>query len=244
MNSLKKNFIVDTTEVDPKQNYKAYSFLSSTQEAASNHANTLGFGYNQLIKENYAWVLSRQRVVFQRVPKWQEKVSMTTWHKGMNGIFAIRDFILESEEGSPLILSTSSWLIINLETRRMQRTENIFGVLANDSINRRDAIPQTCEKLISPKNLEFCRKHTVLYSDLDMNLHTNNAKYLEWALDCIPAEILLNREIAEFQINFSHETRINDNIDLYLSSPSDNSFFVEGKNGETLIFQIIIKLKP
>ncbi len=244
MNSLKKFFTVDSTEVDPNQNYKAYSFLCSAQEAASNHANILGFGYDQLIKNNLAWVLSRQKIVFIRAPKWQEKVSITTWHKGMNGIFAIRDFIIESEDGSPLVLSTSSWLIINLETRKMQRAENAFGVIAKDSINDKDAIAQPCEKLISPKESVICRKHTVLYSDLDMNLHTNNAKYLEWALDCIPVETLLNKEIAEFQINFTHETRIEDTIDLYLSSPSDNAFFVEGKNGETTIFQTIIKLKP
>ncbi len=243
MDKFQKKFIIESAEADSKKNYKIYSFLCATQEIANNHATSLNFGYNQLINDNCAWVLSRLKAQYITSPKWQEEVNMSTWHKGVNGIFSIRDFVITNQSGT-LIKCTSSWLILNLESRKIQRIDRFLGDLTTSSSVKESAIECPCEKLTPPSDMRFVRKKEVLYSDIDFNLHVNNAKYMEWALDCIDAKIMIEQDTSEFQINFNHEAKIGDIIDLYIGKVSENDFFIEGKNDNNNIFQTIIKLKP
>jgi medium-chain acyl-[acyl-carrier-protein] hydrolase len=236
---------IESTEVDFNKNYRAYSLMCATQEIANDHACSLQFGYKDLIQFDCVWVLSRMKVIFISHPKWEQKVKLSTWHKGINGIFSLRDFDIRSiEDNSPMVLSTSSWLILNVKNRKMQRVDHILGESALSSASINNAIAQPCQKLISPQNSTYIRSKEVFYSDVDFNLHTNNAKYVEWALDCIDTDMLLNKEIEEYQINFNHESKLHDIIDLFLSLPSDNYYFIDGKIGECNIFQMTIKLKP
>ena len=43
------------------------------------------------------------------------------------------------------------------------------------------------------------------YNDLDMNKHVNSIRYLDWALDCLPTDVLLNHHVKEFSVNYQHE---------------------------------------
>ncbi|MBR5856005.1 MAG: hypothetical protein IKY70_01870 [Bacteroidales bacterium] len=203
--------------VDLRQEIKPYAFLNLTQEIAGNHANRLNFGYNDLKECEQTWVLSRIKVRYNNYPKWQDKITLETWHKGMQSLFGLRDFALLTEEGSQAIVATSSWLIMNSKTRRIERDNNFYN---NPEIlkqaNPRNAIEEPCDRLKSQKEMELKGEHIVKYSDLDALGHTNNAKYAEWTTDCIDSEILENYRIKEFQINFNAETRLGEQIELWL----------------------------
>ncbi len=43
-------------------------------------------------------------------------------------------------------------------------------------------------------------------SDLDMNNHVNNTRYVKWILDSIPIEYHNTMKVNEFEINFLNET--------------------------------------
>ena len=117
--------VVSCYEADSNHNFRPTAMLDLMQEAAGRDASVLGFGYDEMISENTAWVLSRTRVCFHKCPKWRDSVVLKTWHKGANRIFYLRDFLLESPEGELLISATTSWLIIDLATRRMVRNTTL-----------------------------------------------------------------------------------------------------------------------
>ena len=71
-------------ETDAAWRLKPASFMNMAQEAAGCHAVELGFGYDDLIAKNTAWILSRVRVDFLDTPLWREDMTLTTWHKGLN----------------------------------------------------------------------------------------------------------------------------------------------------------------
>ena len=56
-------------DTDAAWRLKPSSFMNLAQEAAGRHAVYLGFGYDDLIKTNTAWILSRVHVVFDDAPK-------------------------------------------------------------------------------------------------------------------------------------------------------------------------------
>ena len=162
-----------------------------------------------------AWVLSRTRVCFHKCPKWRDSVVLKTWHKGANRIFYLRDFLLESPEGELLISATTSWLIIDLATRRMVRNTTLAENFDNSEMG--DAIEEQAGKVMLPKGLEpeLVHTHKVVWSDIDTNGHVNNVKYAVWALDAVDYDILKEKSLKEMLINYDTEVMRDQTVELY-----------------------------
>jgi acyl-ACP thioesterase len=71
------------------------------------------------------------------------------------------------------------------------------------------------------------QKRSVMYSDLDENMHMNNTRYAEWICDLLGYERLHDVQISELQINFLHESDCTRTMELELSEQG-RSFCVCG----------------
>ena len=78
------------------------------------------------------------------------------------------------------------------------------------------------------------KTHKVAYSDIDLVGHTNNARYVAWALDCLEYGGDSIR-VDEVEIVFHHEARPGDEIAL-LKVEKDGWVYVEGRREETPVF--------
>lgn len=229
-------------ETDAAWRLKPASFMNMAQEAAGCHAVELGFGYDDLIASNTAWILSRVRVDFLDTPLWREDMTLTTWHKGLNRLFFLRDFIMTDVNGKERVKATTSWLVMNLETRRLVRDPKLMedGTICTDN-----AIETPADKVQMPKDKEpvFVMNHLVSYSDVDTNGHTNNAMYMHWAMDAVDYEISSQRPVKSFTINFNHETKPGDMVAIskvVVEQEDGRHVFVEGKVGDTSAFCVEI----
>ena len=239
-----QNHKIACYDTDAAWRLKPASFMNLAQEAAGNHAVFLGFGYDDLIKTNTAWILSRVHVEFIDTPLWREDITLTTWHKGLNRLFFLRDFILTDGQGRERVKATTSWLVLNLETRRLVREPGLMeeGTVCTDNV-----IETPADKVSMPKDTEpeFVMEHRVAYSDIDTNGHTNNAMYMQWAMDAVDYELASNRPVKEFTINFNHETKAGDTVSIYrtLVEKEDGIYvYVEGRLPETSAFTVEIIL--
>ena len=188
--------------------------MDLAQEAAGLHAVHLGFGYDDLIKSNTAWILSRVHMEFIDTPMWRDNITLRTWHKGANRLFFLRDFIMTDDKGRERVKATTSWLVLNLETRRLVRDPMLMeeGTVCTENV-----IETPADKVQMPKDMlaEQVLRHTVAYSDVDMNGHTNNAMYMQWAMDAVDYKIASSRPVKEVTINFNHETKAGDVVSIY-----------------------------
>ena len=205
--------------------------MDLAQEAAGLHAVHLGFGYDDLIKKNTAWILSRVNVKFIDTPLWRDDVTLTTWHKGFNRLFFLRDFLMTDKDGKERIKATTSWLVLDLNTRSMVRDPQL---LEDGTICTENAVETPADKVRMPRGMEpeAVYEHVVGYSDVDMLGHANNAMYMQWAMDAVDYEVASTRPVKEFTINFNHETKPGDTVSLYKSRVEDGEdlkVFVEGK---------------
>ena len=205
--------------------------MNYAQEMANRHATILGFGYDDLIASKTAWVLSRMHIRFVDTPMWRDKMTLATWHKGLNRLFFVRDFQMKDEQGNIRVEATTSWIVLNLETRRFVRDPQLIDEGSTCSDN---AIEQPADKIQLPKDVEptYVMNHVVSYSDVDMLGHTNNAMYMHWAMDAVDYEITSTKPLKEFIINFNRETRAGDSVEIYktVQETEDGlSIFVEGK---------------
>jgi len=229
-------------DTDAAWRLKPSSFMNLAQEAAGRHAVYLGFGYDDLIVSNTAWILSRMHIVFTDVPKWRENITLTTWHKGLNRLFYLRDFILTDDQGRERVKATTSWLVLNLETRRLVRDPHLMedGTVCTDN-----AIEAPADKVIMPKDIEpeYVMEHIVAYSDIDTNGHANNAMYMQWAMDAVDYEVASKRAVKEFLINFNHETKPMDHVQMYravVDKEDGCHVFIEGRVNDNSAFCVEI----
>lgn len=233
------DILVKCYEVDSAQRLKPTAFMDMAQEMAYQAAAAMKFGYDELIVKNMAWVLSRMRFRFLKAPVWGDEVEIRTWHRGAFGPFFVRDFEVLDKEGRRMIEATSSWVIIDVDSRRMARPEE---VLPKEDTSCSDfAIETPAGKVMMPRGVEpeLVITHKVAYSDIDLVGHTNNARYVAWALDCLEyGESGI--QVEEVEIVFHHEARPGEEISLYLAQ-KDGWTFVEGRREDVQVFCVRIR---
>ena len=231
MNRLTEQYTIPCYDTDASWRLKPVSFMNYAQEMANRHANILGFGYDDLIASKTAWVLARMNIRFVNLPLWRDNVSLTTWHKGLNRLFFVRDFQMKDAQGNICVEATTSWIVLNLETRRFVRDPKLMdeGTVCQDH-----AIEQPADKVVIPKDIEaeYVMDHVVSYSDVDMLGHTNNAMYMHWAMDAVAYEITSQKPLKEVTINFNREARAGEIVSIYrtvVESEGQLHVYVEGK---------------
>ena len=191
------------------------------QDIAWEHASILGFGYEHLKKDQQFWVLSRLLVKIDRRPNWGEDFTLETWSRGTDGFFGYRDFNFVDKAGKNIIQATSSWLVLDLESKRIVRLsefdnfpkyeESAFGINAG--------------KVKSPKNDDVPDFTPVRFNEIDINQHFNSGRYLERIIDSYSFEFHEKNELVEFEVNFMKEGMPSDKLAVKKQIAEGNNHF-------------------
>ena len=201
---------------DRKYDLKPGSFMDIAQEMAMDGAEKLGFGYSKLFPLRMAWVLSRMHVHYVDAPKWCDDGTVYTWHRGVDGLFYRRDY--EYKVGDRLcIAATSSWVIINLDTRALEHPEVMAELAGSDPQDEAMALPSSAPRIRMPRGItpEKARDHVVAYSDVDFNGHANNTRYIAWVMDCVDPEVAYSRPVKDVYINYSKEIYAGETVQIF-----------------------------
>ena len=65
-NKFTETFRLPCYDTDALGRMKAFAFMNYAQEAANEHAELMGFGYDTLIKNRVVWILSRFHLHFDQ----------------------------------------------------------------------------------------------------------------------------------------------------------------------------------
>lgn len=200
-------FTVRAYEVDPEGRASIQSICNYLQETAGIHATRLGAGVEQLMEQRLTWFLSRLHVQLDDYPTWRNELRVETWPSGISGLLATRDFLLFDGD-RPLGRATSAWLLIDIERRRPIRPPAFLTSLKRPA--RPPALPHVFDKIRGPSHTDGGSRFRVRYSDLDVNRHVNNVRYVEWAVESVPKEVLERSALESIDISFSSETNFGD----------------------------------
>ena len=114
---------VRSYEIDVRGLARPLTILNYLQDAAGEHAARLGVSVPVLLRKNLTWVLSRYHVHFHSFPPVHNNVHLKTWPSAREGRFALRDFELTDDDGNAVVSATSSWMLIDLKSRRPVRID-------------------------------------------------------------------------------------------------------------------------
>lgn len=207
--------LVNTYDVDINNRLKLNSLFNYLQDVASTHAEHLKLGFNDLIVNDLGWVLSWARVEIVTFPHFGETIKLRTWPKCKYKLFSMRDFYVYNEKGDIIFRVSTAWLLINVKTKKISDTQNLPQQIYYQPGN--SAVGEFPEKIISGTDKETLFTKIIRYTDLDINQHVNNTKYIELALDCFSPEYHKNNNLKSLTVSFASECFFGDEIEVRLS---------------------------
>ncbi|WP_373494396.1 acyl-[acyl-carrier-protein] thioesterase [Aquiflexum sp.] len=229
---FEKQFEVLSFQIDPQGRIRLSALADLMQEVAWKHADSRDFG-KALLEKGYVWVLSRFEIKIHQIPSWGDQIYVKTAGRGIDKLFALREFSITDDSGNEIAESMSSWLLVDVRTKRPQRPGNILPPELFVSIDDSGLMP---DKISLPQNLELIDSIKVRPFDLDLNNHVNNVSYIRWVED---VSINLGFEINQILINYIAEARLDENIDMYIEK-SDESIVLSGNYMGKQVFNAAI----
>jgi len=218
-------------DCDFQDRWKPVSMLQSMQEIANKHATSLGLGFDEMVSQNQAWVLSRIKVRFFEMPRNSEVITVKTFPKGVQQkIFFMRDFLLTDPSGKLMAAASTAWLVIDFQARRMLLPSALKvelpvtpGLVGLD---------EPLDKIVLPEKMIDLWNVVASYSTLDLMGHVNNTRYIEWATDCFSIDHFQTHQLDWLQVNYTNEVKPGEQVLLSNVQDSEDSsvWLVQGMN--------------
>ncbi|ERJ11968.1 acyl-[acyl-carrier-protein] thioesterase [Haloplasma contractile] len=235
----KKKYHVGLSDVDFKKKLKLSALFDYFQDLASVAADELGYGINQLGNQyNVIWVLIRMRVDIERMPAWDEDIIIETWPRKPKTIEFGRDFIVRDHSGKIIAKAISSWVLLDMDSRQIQKSKR-FNIDYPDLFEEK-AIDCRLKKLNATEKMRISYEKVISYSDIDVNGHVNNTKYIEYVMDSFSYEEHKSYTVCSIQVNFINEALPGDTLLLCKSNADQDEgcVYIEGigKKDEETVF--------
>ena len=230
----RREFYLAAGDATPEQSMPIGEVFDRCIEVATDHANALGVGYDDLKLHGQSWVLSRVAIEMVRYPKVNETYSVETWVDSFNRAFSERYFRLYDAAGDVIGDARSTWVAIDVEKRTLADISR-FDTLRESITAARESAVKPCgrHRTLVGDDLVFSY-HTFSYSDLDSNRHVNTVRYVDLLMDMWPLEFHDNHEVERIEVSFMKECRYGETAELALKMAehgvSQLEFRVEGES--------------
>ncbi|MCH6234932.1 acyl-[acyl-carrier-protein] thioesterase [Cognataquiflexum rubidum] len=230
---FEKKFEVLSFQIDPFGKLRWSALGDLMQEVAWKHADSRDFGQS-LFDKGYMWVLSRMQIKVHSMPSWGDHIVVKTAGRGIDKLFALREFLVEDDKGNVIAESMSAWLLLDVRSKRPQRPNQVLPPELFSQNPEKGLLP---EKLESAGSFEKSTELTVRPFDLDMNNHVNNVSYIRWVEDlCISEGIVFH----DLVINYIAEAKLHESIFLSMSQ-QDQYFLLSGTSQNRPVLLVSVK---
>lgn len=157
-----------------------------------------------------------------------------------------RSTVCYDEQGNECFRSISLWVLMDRETRAMvlpgKSGVQVQGLLMGSEL----AAPGS----MVPRELAEQQMRTVRFTDLDINGHMNNCRYLDWITDLLPGSFYEGHSIREFTVCYLSELREGEELALHWEMRDGPMLQVEaqrpnvsGSTGHSRVFSARIELQ-
>ncbi|MCI0921834.1 acyl-[acyl-carrier-protein] thioesterase [Sphingobacterium rhinopitheci] len=219
---LTVNWEIYFSQCYPNGALKIPELSNLLQLTAAAHADMGSVGFADLADYDQSWVMNRMRIEIDKLPVWSNNIEINTWVEELKGVKSVRDFEV-IHQGKKYIGVSSLWAIFNMKTRRPDSLK-----IDTSHVERypdRHATNFPNRKLSSDFVVTESYDYTVQFSDLDIVRHANNVKYLEWCLNHVNVDLILNNRIKAIDLNFIKELALEDKIIIAKGIDENRIFF-------------------
>ncbi len=223
-------YLVGYSDVDRNDRMKLSRIIDLFQNIAIWHSKSIGYGTYEMMNLKLGWLVLAWKIKILKYPQADENIEIRTWSKTPKGLHAFRDFEILNENGEPMVLATSSWILYDLEAKRPVRLlkdmVDGYGTIDRNALD--DGISKLKDEKIDGETLDI----QITKRDIDTNHHVNNAKYVEFFEEMLPENVLIN----ELEIQYKRQTLLGEKLHLTFDG---RECTMENDNGD---INVIIKV--
>lgn len=243
---MKRNeYILNTTvlsgQCDSLMRLKTEAAFMSFQDMASRHAMFLGVDdFSLLENDNAMWVVSKTKVKVNKLPVWNDEVSVRTWPMGAEGVRCNRCYQI-IKDGEVVINAITEWVIIDATTRTLRKVETTSYPNDVDWINEK-SIEEKFRRFRDDFMEEyFVYKRLVRSSDIDVTHHVNNVTYITMLLDTFSVKELESMTLKEIEISYLNESLEGETLSIYRKQTDEGYYFkIQKEDGRNAVMAFIL----
>ncbi len=228
----KKIFTVSELDTDRFGLLRPSQLLRYVQTAAGEHCGLLQVSWEELNQKHLFWAIIRHRLQITAWPRQGQTIHLETWPMPTTRTAFPRSVIAYDEAGNELFRTVSLWVLMDPDTRSLVLPKKsdvvVPGILRGNEL----ALPGS----MIPATLSDCRSRTVRFTDLDINGHMNNARYLDWVWDLLPSDFHRQHMPREMTLYYHAEAREGDRLDLKWSLSNEGKLLVDAGRDNARIF--------
>lgn len=210
---------VSYSRIDTEGKLKVHAVVNALQDCSLFHSEEVGLSCMDLKKDSHAWLVNSWHIVFNRRPSMGEEFIIKTWPYKFHGIFGMRNFVIESNEGETLVYADSQWFYFDQSTGKPVKPTmdevTPFGM--------EDPYPMeyTSRKVKYPDDIERQGVIRVCENHMDTNSHVNNGEYIRIAANYLPAGF----KAEELRVEYRLAAKLGD--DIYINTKqTEDGFYV------------------
>lgn len=208
-----KEYELHYYDVDRNLRGNMSTIINILSDVGTKQSEEVGSGMKELVENNMTWVFYNYDVKIFRSPTYGEKLKVKTEAVGFKKFYALRSYEIKDSDGNVIVTGNAIFLLINIEKRRMMRVPKeqyqVYGV--DGDIQEEFKLP----RLETVTEYKYEDTFKVRYSDIDSNNHVNNTKYIDWAIETLPEDIVNNYTLHEIKVTFEKECKYGETVRVF-----------------------------
>jgi len=199
-----KEYEIHFYEINYKRKALITSIVNFFGDIAITQSEEIGMGLDYLSENKLAWVIYKWDITMIRYPLINEKIIVRTWPFSFRKFYAYRQYDILDEAGKVIGKANSVWFLIDILRRKPKSISSEIYAAYGVSEGNRESVD--FGKLKSPAIIHEEKSFNVRYSDIDTNKHVNNAKYIDWCIETVPLNIVLDYTLENIKVIYEKET--------------------------------------
>ena len=212
--------------------------LKLLEDIGGIHSNKVGYGLNQIEQTRLSWILLNWKVKIFKRPKYNDTIYIKTWARGSTKISTYRDYEIYDKDNNLLIIATSKWAIINIDTKSLEKLSDEL-IKAYEEENKLVFNEEKIPKLIEPKSYQSKTYQKILRSQIDVNEHVHNLYYLDFANESLPEDVYKMSECNNIEIMYKKQIKYGQDIVCLYSKEEDKNIITIKSADESILHAIV-----
>lgn len=223
---------ITSSQCDVFEELKISALFSMFQDNSVKAVETLGFGKKKTLDKGFLWIVGKVFLKINKYPKYLEEITFESYALEMVHYLYPRYYEIKNNKGEVLISIYANWMLIDNKTRKILSPNDTKVIIRKEN----DLKPTVLFSPIKMEELDKVSERKVYFSDIDINNHLNNEKYIEYMVDLHNSDFYFHNKIKELYIEFRREIKEEEILSLY-SYTKDNLQIVQGKNENDVAYQ-------
>ncbi len=199
------DYLVTTSTCDSEGRLKLYSALQMMQDCSEMWIDSEPAARKFFNDNNMAQLLATRQVEVIRVPRFKERLTVTTSIYEVMPMYGFRNTFIRDAQGNPCYRTWSMGAFVDLATGKLARISD--DAIASLTLEPKQEMNYRGRRISLPKQdgtvMDPVR---VMRADIDYNRHMNNANYVRIAMELLPEGF----EVRDMRVEYRIAARLDD----------------------------------